>query len=191
MKKAPIMNGAVMLDKVVGEIQEGLINNIDWLDCAFGIAQRLVKEVHGKRIIMPGVYTGGKGANDYIDASPDSHLGNFVFFEAGEPQILDWQTGRQVDFKTPIAIIFWFDMRRIKGVDNNRNLESVKAEIIKTLNGRNGFILKNGRLTINRCFERAENIYKGYTLEEVDNQFLMHPFGGFRFEGTLEYEEIC
>ena len=28
-------------------------------------------------------------------------------------------------------------------------------------------------------------------LDEIENQFLMHPFGGFRFEGVLSIGETC
>jgi hypothetical protein len=51
--------------------------------------------------------------------------------------------------------------------------------------------LTGGRIILNRIYERAENIYRGYTLSEIDNQFLMHPFAGFRFDGILEFDELC
>ena len=40
-------------------------------------------------------------------------------------------------------------------------------------------------------YELAENVYRGFTLDEIDNQFLMHPFGGFRFEGVLSVNQPC
>lgn len=68
-------------------------------------------------------------------------------------------------------------------------MEPIKAEILKVLNG--GFWLRSGRLTVTQIEEKAENIYKGYSLDEVDNQFLMHPFGGLRFDGKLTINESC
>ena len=50
---------------------------------------------------------------------------------------------------------------------------------------------QNGRIEINRIYELAENIYRGFSLDEVDNQFLMAPYGGFRFEGIMEVTETC
>ena len=52
---APIIPNPVMLDAVIGEIQQGLTDNISWLDAAFGRAQRLTKMMNGKRIVTPNV----------------------------------------------------------------------------------------------------------------------------------------
>lgn len=190
---APVIQNPVMLDKVIGEIQTGLVENLTWLDAAFGRAQRLTKMINGKRFVMPNVYCGGwngHGSNDYIEVSPDSKIGNFSFFEIEDPQTIDigpW--ARQI--KAPFGLIFWFDLTRVYNVADNRNTEQLKAEILHVLNGRAGWHLSEGRVVINRIYERAENIYRGYTLSEIDNQFLMHPFAGFRFDGILEFNEMC
>ena len=47
---APVIQNPVMLDRVMGEIQQGLVDNISWLDAAFGRSQRLTKMMNGKRI---------------------------------------------------------------------------------------------------------------------------------------------
>lgn len=190
---APVIPNAVMLDAVLAQIQDGLIDNLTWLDVAFGRSQRLQKNINGKRIISPNVYCGGwngHGPNDYIEVSPDSHIGNFSFFEIEEPQTLE--TGPWARSVTaPFALIFWFDLRKVYGEPTNRNTEYLKAQILNVVNGRTGWHLKHGRIFLNRCYERAENIYRGYNLSEIDNQFLMHPFAGFRFEGELEFDELC
>lgn len=190
---APIIDNPVMLDKVIGQIQQGLVENISWLDVAFGRAQRLTKNVEGRSIITPNVYCGGwqgHGENDYIEVSPDAKIGNFAFFEVNDPQTIEVSTWiRQIT--TPFALIVWFDLTRVYGVPDNRNTEFLKAQILRVLNGRGGWHLENGRIVLNQIYERAENIYRGYTLSEIDNQYLMHPFAGFRFEGTLQFDELC
>lgn len=193
INNAPIINDPVMLDRVIGEIQTGLIENISWLDAAFGRAQRLTKMINGKRVITPNVYCGGwngHGPNDYIETSPDSKIGNFSFFEIEDPQTIDaspW--ARQI--KAPFGLIFWFDLRRVYNEATKRDTESLKAQILRVLNGNDGWYLDQGRIVINKIYERAENIYRGYSLSEIDNQFLMHPFAGFRFDGLLEFDELC
>ena len=182
-----------MLDAVIGEIQTGLTDNISWLDAAFGRAQRLTKMMNGNRIVTPNVYCGGwngHGPNDYIEVSPDSKIGNFTFFEIEDPQtITPGPWAREI--KTPFGLIVWVDLTRVYNTDANRNTESLKAEILHVLNGRAGWHLTNGRIVVNRIWERVENIYKGYTLSEIDNQFLMHPYWGMRVDGLLEYNELC
>ena len=190
---APVIPNAVMLDAVIGEIQQGLVNNLSWLDAAFGRAQRLTKNIEGKRIVTPNVYCGGwngHGPNDYIEVSPDAKIGNFSYFEVDDPQTIDpgpW--ARQI--KAPFSLIVWFDLTRVYGSRTNRNTEKIKSDILHILNGRAEWHLSHGRIVINKIYERAENIYKGYTLSEIDNQFLMHPFAGLRFEGLLEFDELC
>lgn len=190
---APVIRNAVMLDRVIGEIQTGLVENISWLDVAFGRSQRLTKMMNGRRIITPNVYCGGwngHGPNDYIEVSPDSKIGNFSFFEIEDPQAIDagpWS--RQI--RSPYALIVWFDLTRVYDEPDNRNTEYLKAQILRVLNGRAGWHLQQGRIVINNIYERFENIYRGYSLSEIDNQFLMHPYGGFRFDGILEFDELC
>lgn len=184
--KAPIIANPQLIDRVIGDIQKGLVDNIGWLDRAFGRAERLVKIIGGKKHFTPNVYAGD---NEYIPVAPDSKIGNFSFFWIDDPQSVVWIPNQQGDIKAPFALIFWFDLRRVYNTADNRNKEALKAEILRILNG--GFWLKNGRITVNRIYDLAENIYRGFSLDEVDNQFLMHPFGGFRFEGILEIEEPC
>jgi len=190
---APVIQNPVMLDKIIGEIQTGLVENITWLDAAFGRAQRLAKVVNGKRIITPNVYCGGwngHGPNDYLEVSPDSKIGNFSFFEIDDPQTIDAGPWAR-EIKAPFGLIFWFDLTRVYETADNRNTEKLKAEVLHVLNGRAGLHLTGGRIAINKIYERAENIYRGYTLTEIDNQFLMHPYAGFRFDGLLEFDELC
>lgn len=190
---APVIPNAVMLDRVIGDIQQGLVDNISWLNAAFGRSQRLTKMMNGKKIVTPNVYCGGwngHGENDYIETSPDSKIGNFSFFEIEDPQTIDagpW--ARQI--KAPFGLIVWFDLTRVYNTATNRNTEKLKAQILHVLNGRAGWHLSGGRIIINRIYERPENIYRGYTLSEIDNQFLMHPYAGFRFDGLLEFDELC
>ena len=190
---APVIDNPVMLDEIISEIQNGLVTNVSWLDVAFGRAQRLSKNIHGKRVITPNVYCGGwngHGPNDYIEVSPDSKIGNFSFFEIDDPQTIDAGPWAR-EIKAPFGLVVWFDLTRVYNAADNRNTEKLKAEILRVLNGRAGWHLSNGRIAINKIYERAENIYRGYTLSEIDNQFLMHPFAGFRFDGLLEFAELC
>lgn len=190
---APIIQNPVMLDRIIGEIQTGLVENIPWLDVAFGRSQRLTKMMNGKRIITPNVYCGGwngHGPNDYLEVSPDSKIGNFAFFEIEDPQTIDAGPWAR-EIKAPFGLIVWFDLTRVYNVADNRNTEKLKADILRLLNGRAGWHLSDGRIAINKIYERCENIYRGYTLTEIDNQFLMHPFAGFRFDGLLEFAELC
>lgn len=188
--EAPIIINPEMADAIIAEIQQGLKENIPWLDIAFGRAERIVKQIEGRTLYLPAIYTGdGLSPNEYIELSPDSQIGNFSFFWMLDPQRLSWMPKIPGVVKAPFALIFWFDLRRVYKVKDNRNIMSLEAEVLRVLNGK--FKIASGSLSINRIYHLAENIYREFTLTEIDNQFLMHPYAGFRLEGELIYEELC
>lgn len=184
--KYPVPPNPTLADVAISFIQRGLATSLPWIDKVYGKAQRLTRVVNGKRVYTPNVYDVG---NDYISVMPDSNLGNFAFFWIEDPQDYTWINGVQSTISSTFSIIFWFDMRKVSGEFHNRNIERVKGEILKVLNGK--VYMELGRFRINRIYELAENIYRGFSLDEVDNQFLMHPYAGLRFEGILEYQEPC
>lgn len=193
MNRTPIISGAVMLDRVLGEIQKGLASHLDWLDYAFGRAERVTSVQQGKRYVRPSVYAGDwkiDGANDYLDMLPDSKIGNFSFFIIDDPQRIETGPGIRT-ITSPASLVVWFDLRRVYGEADNRNTEYLKAQILGVLGNRTSWRLRDGRFEVTAVYEQAQNIYRGFTIDEVDNQFLIHPFGGFRFEGTLKYNELC
>ena len=82
--------------------------------------------------------------------------------------------------------------------------KEVKDEIIRVLTTP-GLITTTGKLVINDIYERFENIYKGYSIEkiynnytykgegiqDIDKQFFMYPYAGIRIEFTLTTRELC
>lgn len=184
---APIIDNPELLDRVIGNMQNGLIENLPWLNKAFGRAERLVKyNANRNRYYSPNVYVGN---NNYMEVTPDANIGNFCFFWVDDPQYIDWEPGVDIGINSNFSIIFWFDYRKIYNTTAIRNKEALKRQILDVLNG--GFLLRHGRYKINKIYELAENIYRGFSLDEIDNQFLMHPYGGFRFEGELSIGELC
>lgn len=181
----PVIANPYLVDRVIADIQTGLKANLDWLDYAFGKAQRLTTVINGKKIVTPNVYAGG---NEYVGVSPDKKIGNFSFFTIDDPQNMDRQPNIPGELKVVYSLIFWFDIRTITGADN-RNMEFVKSEILKTLNGK--FRIQAGRINVKKIYELNENIYRGFNLEEIDNQYLQHPYGGFRFTGDMGIDETC
>ena len=105
-RTTPIIPNPVLIDRVLGNIQTGLMDNVDWLDVAFGRAQRIAKVIQGKRYYTPNVYAGGtewRGDNDYIDVSPDANIGNFSFFWIDDPQTVGWVPKEQSEIKAPFS----------------------------------------------------------------------------------------
>lgn len=179
------------LDIILKEISRHLETKLPWLDVAFGKAERLVKEEKGRLQYFPAIYKGNKdyAKNDYLGLFPDSKIGNFSFFWFPDPREIDWSSRAQSIIKTPISIIFWFDLRKVFETEIDRNKEGLRDRILGVL-GKELF-LSQGHLEINRCYDLSENIYREFTISEIDNQFLMHPYSGFRFDGILTFTQPC
>lgn len=173
-----------LFDLVIDEIQSSLAANIEWLDTIFGRCERLVKTIEGKKYYSANWYD---KKNDYILVAPDENLGNFVFFTLDEPtDLLEYSVGDNTYCKIGFSIILWCDLRTI---NVGRDTEDVKEQMLQTLNGLTH--LRNGRFVINKIWQKAENVFESFDYDEIDNQFFMHPFAGFRFEGEFEIQTAC
>ena len=170
----------VLFDKCLEEIAEAL-RSVAWMDTVYGRGERVAKEISGRRVYLPAIWTAD---NEYRLLTPDSGEGNFAWLWLDDPQTISrTDTGKVA---ATISVIVWYDFRRITG--GNRQRDTLKAEVLNLLEAEG---LQSGIFTATRVWELAENIYKGFSLEETDNQFLMHPYGGFRIEGTLETYLPC
>lgn len=173
-----------LFDVPIDEIQTALDNECSWLNTIFGRCERLVKEINGNKYYTANWY---KTKNDYMQIAPDEGLGNFCFFVLDEPTDLENYFAGDVTRSTiGFSLIVWCDLRTI---GEGRDTEAVKEELLQILNGRTH--LRSGRMTINKVYERAENVFREFDYDEIDNQFMMHPFAGFRFEGELIVDTLC
>jgi len=185
LTKTPKPASPQFFDKPIGEIQDHLAATFTWLDHAFGKCQRLVKERDKRSYHYPAAHI-SKGK--YESLLPGQHLGNFSFVELHDPQEIGEYQRSNNRATAKVSIIFWLNVGKIAASDD-RTTEVIKAQILKALT--RDLFLKSGSLSISSVSERAENVYKGYDMKEVENQFIMQPFAGFRFEGTLSLIEPC
>ena len=175
---------AYLFDKPIQALQDAL-GELSWLNHIFGRSERLVQVQDGRKVYTPNVYRGG---NEYIQLLPDNTaLGNYCFFVLDEPQVVSVPMGLQNRLKAPFALVVWVDMRTVENNDA-RNTEYVKEELLKTI--RRAW-LRHGAVSVEKVYQRAENVFEGYSLDEVDNQYLMQPFAGFRLVGELIVDEEC
>lgn len=176
---------AYLFDRVIQGLQDAL-GDIAWLNHIFGRSERLVKMKDGMRYYTPNVYY---GRDEYIGLLPDNRdLGNYCFFVMEEPQTVTYPMGIQNRVRAPFSIIVWVDMRTVGATYDDRNTEQLKEQVLKAI--KRGWI-KHGAVTVEKVYERAENVFQGYSLDEVDNQYLMSPFAGFRLTGEMQIDEEC
>lgn len=192
----------VLLDKVLQDIQKALKEKLTWLNYAFGKSYKLVDHrPGGDKFIYPAAYNGN---GEYISLLPNDNLGNFSWFDIYDPQDIIDNIQSRPQFTFSGALVFWFDLSSIYEDKSVIYSEEIKEEIIRLLTTP-GFIKTNSKLTIDRVYERPENVYKGYALEkiysnyvykgesiqDIDKQFFLYPYSGLRIEFTLTTRELC
>ena len=184
--KVPKPATPAFTDKIIVQVQDTLKAKLPWLDYSFGQSQRLVTTKDKKDYFYPGVHI---GRGDYLNVLPDQNLGNYSFFILEDPQNVDFRAHTTNNVKLKYSLVFWFNLDKVFPGLIDRNTEALKAQILKILNRE--LFLTFGRIDVRSIYEQAENIYKGYSLKEVDSQYLMQPYGGFRFEGEMLFMEDC
>lgn len=179
---------AYLFDKVINDLRDKLAANLPWLNECYGRAERLVKTIDGRRIYTPNVYIGN---GEYEVILPDDRRGNYAFFVLSEPQDIINQMQTEIRIKAPFSLIVWVDCRRVEQrmqMPDRRNTEYVKEAVLGVLQTA---FPKHGSVSMTRIYERAENVWDGFTMDEVQNQFMMSPFAGFRFTGELIVTNDC
>lgn len=192
----------VLLDKILQDMQKSLLDNLSWLNYAFGRGYKLVEHrSNGNKFVYPAFYNGNR---EYVSLLPNDNLGNFSWFDIYDPQQITAVVQSFPQYTFSGALIFWYDISTIYDDASVMHTEEIKDEILRLLTSP-GLIRNTGRFVVNAIYERFENIYKGYSIEriyndrnysgegiqELDKQFFMFPFAGIRIEFTITTRELC
>lgn len=192
----------VLLDKILQDMQKVLLEKLPWLNYAFGKGYKLAEHrTDGNKFIYPAAYNGNA---EYISLLPNDNFGNFSWFDIYDPQDIVPVMQALPQYTFSGALIFWFDLTTIYDDSDFIYTEEVKNEITQVLTTP-GLISTIGRLEITKIYERFENIYKGYSIEkiynnyaykgegiqDIDKQFFMFPYAGLRIEFNITTRELC
>ena len=175
-----------LFDKPIQDIQKSIAKKLLFMNHVFGRCERLTKEVNGKRILSPNVYA---GKDEYILLTPDNtDLGNYCFFVEDDPETMVANFGLSGRLKAPFSLVVWVDMRTIEDKDI-RNIYDLELKVLDAVAVPG--VTRHGGIEVLRVYHRAENVFNGFTIDEVDNQFLMSPFMGLRLDLELWVDEDC
>lgn len=185
MDRLVVKSDPHLFDLAFSYIQTALSEELTWLDHILPCCERLVKIINGRKYYTPNIFIDG---NEYELISPDAKdLGNYSFFILSEPQEINYDVGLRVRVKSPFSLVVWVDLTTLTYYDE-RNTETLKRDILRAIRKT---WMKSGSFAITKVYQRAENIFKEFTLDELDNQYLMQPYCGFRFDGEITIEEEC
>lgn len=174
----------VLAAEAIRDINDRL-RNVAWLDQVFGRAWRITREIRGRKYTEPCLYVGGGSGNEYETLVPSSDLGCYSFWLQNDPDTMGAEAGYMlVDY----SLVVWCDLRRCFEGVNRRDTENLKKDILAVLveGGR-----ADGVVTVKRVYEDAKNVFKGFTLDETANQYLMHPYWGMRVDVELRIDTPC
>lgn len=175
-----------LLDAACNAVALAMRDSLTWLDNAYGRAVKRERMQDGQRVIYPAIYAGG---GEYLRLFPDEHLGNFCWMDVQDGYSVDWIARKYWRVRATAGLIVWFDLRSVYPSTYDSNTEeNVKSAVLGALRSALSPAL---RFTVSRAWDRSENIFRGYSLSEVDNQFMMRPYGCFRLDGELVYETAC
>ncbi len=173
----------MLLDRLFNGVQEELVKNIDFLDYAYGKAERVVAmNGEGTTIHIPAIYKKGK---DYESLLPDDKRGNYCFFVVEDNQNFDYAKGRLGRLHGTCALIVWLDQRTMSNAWCKEYAKSAFLAVLSNLN------IQDGHLQVTSVAERAETIFRDFSLTEIDNQYLTYPFCGFRFNCDYSIKQNC
>jgi hypothetical protein len=92
-----------------------------------------------------------------------------------------------------IGLIFWFDFRKVFLDPDDWRLFTVENVMDQVFNVLKDGSFVNSEMHFLRSWVEGVNIYNGFSDKEVENQFLMRPYGGFRIDMEFLYwqKSIC
>jgi hypothetical protein len=199
----PLIENPVNIDRPIQEIQLA-IASLGWLEKSFGRAWNAYKTTQqntglSRMVTYPHVWQGveelpgGKlKPLDHLEVMPNDNLKSQSFFKVEDPiQVVEFPQNPDGSaiMRAVTSIIFWFDLRQIDPSIDYNYTELLKGQVQRKLTEMT--FTPDSSLTILRIWEGAQNVFRGYPINEVEYQYLVYPFGGFRFELELTYREEC
>lgn len=183
----PTLTTPRFLDQALAEINTKLAAGLSWLDSTFGRAEHQYQTTDlGRELVFPAVHI---GRNEYLKLFPDSHIGNFSFWDIEDGQGVDYRRQQYNYVEADFGLVLWFHYGDVYGAtSDNYTIENVKADVLRVLTPAH---LANSSIEITEFFENKENVYRGYDIRDIDNQFWMRPYGCLRIDGRIRYRETC
>lgn len=180
----PTLDDAQGIDALLSQVNTKLTAELSWLDLALGRAEVRREQANGRTLTFPAAYVSDE---NYVKLLPDGHLGSFSYFELLDPIDILWENNVRGKYRGTFGLVVWWDWRDYHANHETRTIENVKLDLLAVLRKQ----YTGGRLIPQRFFERVESIYKGYSIEQINDIYLMRPYGALRIEGQVIYTEVC
>lgn len=168
------------------EMRSALLDYFDWLDQCYLFAEPHVqKNSVGNTYTYPAVLA---GATEYLNVFPDTHQGNFAYFDIRESDDVDFRH-QSPRIRKRVGLIFFFDYRKVyPAAWRSTTIESMKQQVLNFFDAR-GF--RNGKIDVVGFTSIVSEVYAGYDYWEADKQPAMKPYGVLRCDFEAIYYGKC
>jgi hypothetical protein len=180
------LTGLKGIDKRIETIA-GHMTDLTWLSYSFGLAERDVSFKDGKENIIPTIYQ-DINAKDPLSLMPSDLYDAFSFWVKEPEGIFSSNSTR---LKHKVSCIFFCDLKQIAPSDNYKVTKSrIRQDILRFFrtHENTGF----GQLNIISIIDDdITQVYKGFTLNQIDNKYRMLPKYAIRVNFEFSFLHEC
>lgn len=187
------ISNPVGVDAIITGIQSKLSTDLAWLTKSFGKAIRKSVNIDNgeggvNQYDFPAVFTGN--GQDLADVLALDQYNAYSFMIPQDPETvadvyLDFD---ETTYTRPIDLIIWFKLDKVDSAKTYDYREELKQAIKTSL--ANAQYSVPGSIIIEEVYDTPEEIFTGFSYEQVDYNNLTYPFGGFRFTITANYVNL-
>ena len=172
----------VGLDLALQELQIALSSVLEF-KYIFGRARKNKLREGSKIHVIPEVY---RSKEKYINVLPNREYANYCFFVVSDPlRFLEYESNQNEYLRQAnVSLICWFTLSKIDISKDYIFTEEIKESIYDVLN-------KRTEVNLVREFEDLENVFREFTLEEIETKYFKYPYYGIRIELELNYLNGC
>lgn len=185
----------VGIDSVITTLQKAFTAKLPWLTKSFGKAERMYNRTGSANAIretdtsldyfFPAVWVGQ--FKDPINMLADDNYDAYTFsFPVDSATPIDFEQNGQNRYNRGLAVIFWFNLPKIDSAKTYDFTEDLIIEIEKVIRS-TPFLYNNG-VEIESITDVPQDIFAEFSPELVENQRLIYPFRGCRFNLTTFYQ---
>jgi hypothetical protein len=178
------------VDAKIQEVQIKLDAGLSWVVKCFGLADRIVETRNDKPYIFPAVFE--SNVKDPINLMPSDAWNSYCFWiKHPESKIEDvGDSVAKMLIKTyEVSCIFYLDISKI---DNVLTYKETKSKFIEDIFNFFDTVHLSSQLVPTKFIEDdITEIFKGFTIDQVDNKWKMYPKWACRIDFDLSFRDGC
>lgn len=168
------------LNTIIENIRQSL-EQLTWLEKSYGRAFNHAETRDKKVIKLPKCFDGF----DYVNVLPNDKLKAQSFIACKGPEKTDEFNRDSNNIKSrDLSLIVWVNLKKIDGTRREIFTHELKQDVEAIL------ATFPEVEKVNQIFdEKVEDIFQGYNIVDIDTQYLMYPYQGFRIDFSVKWFE--